>query len=725
MSFKKKIVLTVVLAASFLVGYGGAAEAWPVYGRNEHYGYFQNRFDSNGDRVFANGIPTSINNADAFINYIRAKLSSGPGTRDGVGAAFIIQTMIGSSRNNPPTGGEIAEWESRVRYAASRGWINWYQNISYRLNSYYQGVSPGTNPVDDAFYDPGFTATDHAIVFTNGSSAVYMLRHVCANPVGTVSPLPDPPDFNTTGWTTVNDTTVIPGQTITFQHFVRNNGPGSTAPTPIWWFAERTAPGTATLGGPASSGTYNAGEQKNVFNHNVTIPNNTIPNTQFCERVGWDPINGSGARDGRGTPACATVIADFELTPVVTASTTAAQQNDSISFTYTVFNPGPTPSTTTTCKVVGNNRAPGYTPLPQQDVDRNSDAGYVPPATTCPTNILVTAGGQQVATETIDVGNAAPGSRICRSLVVNPKNETGGFRASAETCVVIAKTPYVHFQGNDVWAGGGFPDVNPACNTGSKITTSAHALRDGSVAGSAVEYGAFALGKITNFGSASKAIVNPAAASGKMLTFTNLNNANLGFYAAAQHCINNYVSTYSGTPVTVIASPVDVNRASGTWQVNGAHTFHGTVPNGSQQIYLVNGDVTIDGNIRYSNSYGSLNEIPSLVIISTGNIFIRDNVDDVAGLFVARGTFNTCSNAPPGNLSVSVCNKQLTVNGAVIAGSLTLLRTYGADGNNDTDRKRPAEVFNFNAEMYLHSALNGNNANTLRTVDEKDLPPRY
>ena len=72
-----------------------------------------------------------------------------------------------------------------------------------------------------------------------------------------------------------------------------------------------------------------------------------------------------------------------------------------------------------------------------------------------------------------------------------------------------------------------------------------------------------------------------------------------------------------------------------------------------------------------------------------------------------------------------ICNRQFTVNGAVVAGSLTLLRTYGADGNNDNDRKRPAEIFNFNAEMYLQSALNGSNSNTLRTVDEKDLPPRY
>lgn len=718
----KKILLVVALAVAFLIGYAGSAEAWPVYGRNSHHGYFQDRFDNWGDSVIQSGIPLSVNSSTEFINFIKGKLNDGPGTWNGVSAAFIIQTMIGSARNNPPTAAQIADWEARVRYAESRGWVSWNSTINYRLNSYYQGVSPGVNPVDDAFYDPGVTRSDTAIVFTNGTSNVYELRHACGNPVGVISPLPDPPQFTMTGRTTVSDATVIPGQTITFQHYVRNAGPDSTSPTPIWWVAERMAPAPAgAVGGAASSGTYSSGQEKNVFNHNVTIPNNTLPNTQFCERVGWDPVNGTGARDGRGAQTCATVIADFELTPSVTPSATSAQQNDSISFTYRVANPGPTPSTPTACKSVATTPGPGYTPLPQQDVDRNPAGAF---GLGCPRHFLL--GTTNLGTETVDVGNVPPGSRICRSLVVNPRNENGGPRASAEACVVIAKTPYVHFQGNDVWAGGGFPAVTPACNTASRITTSAHALRDGSVAGGAVEYGAFALGRIVNFGSAGRAIVNPAAALGKMLTFTNVNNAALGNYAAPQHCINDYISTYSGTPITSLGSTVDVNRGSGTWQLNGPVTFRGNVPNSAKQVYLVNGDVTIDDNIRYSNSYGNGGEIPSLVIIATGNILVRDNVDDVAGLFVTRGTFNTCSNAPGGNLSVTgTCNKQLTVNGAVIAGSLTLLRTYGADGNNDNDRKRPAEIFNFNAEMYLQNALNGSSSSTLRTVDEKDLPPRY
>lgn len=724
MSIFKRVMLVVGVASAFLVGYMSTANAWPVYGRQEFRGYFKNVYDNWGDDVWNGGIPTTVNSANEFITYVKNKLDDGPNTQNGVGAAFIIQTMIGTSRTLPPSAAQVAEWESRVRYADSRGWVDWNRTVSYRLTSYYQGPCSGANcntagvdPRDDAFYEEPTTQSASAIVFTNGTNIVYQLRHKCANPIGVVSPLADAPDYTLTGSSTVSDTTVIPGQTVTFTHRLTNSGPDS-APNTRWTAYHNGA--TRASGGPFTlpQGT------RTVNTNNFTVPNNALPNTTYCQYVHYSPKNENGG-SGDSTQACARVIADFELTPTVTASATSAQQNDTVTFTYRVFNPGPTPSTSTTCKVVGNRFTSGHTPLPQQDVDRNSDAGFTAPGTSCPQNFFVNT-TTTVATENFDIGNATPGTTICRSLVINPKNESGGFRASAEACVVVAKTPYVQMLGNDVWAGGGFASVNPACNTSAKITTSSHQLRDGSVAGSLGEYGAFALGKITTFGSASKALLNGGAATGKMLTFSNTNNNNLGFYAAPQHCINDYVAAYNGTAITNEPGTIDVGgRATGTWQVNGNRTFHGTMPNGSRQIYLVNGDVTIDGDLKYSDNYGNIDQIPSLVIIATGSILVRDNVKQMDGLFVARNTFNTCSNAPGGNLSVNDCKEQLVVNGAVITGQLTLMRTFGADGNNDGDRKRPAEIFNFNPEMYLRSALTGSGSGSLRTVDQKDLPPRY
>lgn len=713
-----------------------------VFGRWRWCGYFYNKFEDTGLNVRDAGVPSSVNTAQEFINLVEGDYSSGD-THKITEAVFVVRTMIGDPLPSPPcalgtckslSGAQITEFEKRVKAygnisengttsTGSNGSISWW-HMDYMHcntdNTYYQDGYHDIAPyiiskTNTPECDNSGVQFDHIIFYDKSGNVLWKIRRLCMNPLGTIKPLAAAPSYNLTGASSVSDTTVIPGQTITFTHKVTNSGP-DTAPGVRYTVYHNGA--VKATGGP-----FNLGVTTNTVNTNsFKIPAGSLPGTKFCQYVHFTPKNEDGG-SGDSAQACATVIADFNLIPTVLPSTGSAQQNDTISFTYSVHNDGPTPSTTTTCKVVGNAHAPGYTPLPQQDVDRTSDAGYSAPATNCPRNFLE-GSDTQVATETVSVGNAAPGSRICRSLVVNPKDETGGFRASAEGCVVVAKTPYVHFQGNDVWAGGGFSAVNPACNTASKITTAAHALQDGTVAGGGVEYAAFALGKITNFGSAGHAIINPAAPLGKMLTFSNTNSSNLGFYGAPQHCINDYITTYSGTPITTKPATIDVNQASGTYQINGAHTFHGNVPNGSSQIWLVNGDVTIDGDIKYSDSYSGVADIPSLVIITTGKILVQDNVKQMDGLFVSRGTFNSCSNAPA-TLSVSTCNNQLVVNGSVITGALVLQRTFGADGSDDGSRKVPAEVFNFSPEMYLKSALNGDNASTLKTVDTKDLPPRY
>lgn len=731
------LVAVAIFSVGVSIGITTRAIAWP-FATGRWYGFFERQYDQYGPNVIDGGINPGNSGYYTVDNLVddmaRCLYNTPPRTapRNAPGAAFIILTMLGYTQNDSAAWGgsawggiglaraEFGRWETLVRSYAAQGRVNFNAYVAYTINTYHQG-SPG--PFDVAYYTLG-TSYAWAVVFTSPSGSQYIIKHDCGNPIGDMSSMPVLADYDITGHTTVSNANPKPGDDITFRHYIKNEGPTSTNPTTVWWASWEWPSWSGTGGGPY--GTMSSGQEVLVNTENYHVPIGTAPGTDICRIVGWDPDDSHGGRDGRGTPACAKVAWDFELTPTVTASTTAAQQNDSVTFTYRVSSSGLTVSKSTTCKPVGNKRSPGYTPLPQQDADRTSDVGYTPPSTSCPTT-FTSGSTTTVATETVDVGNAAPGERICRSLVIDPKDATGGIRSSAETCVVIAKTPYVQFLGNDVWAGGGFPDVNPACNTSAKITTSSHALKDGSVAGSIGEYGAFALGKILNFGSASKAIVNPAASTGKMLTFSNVNNSNLGFYAAAQHCINDYVSTYSGTPITAEPATIDVgSRSSGTWRVSGARTFHGNMPNGSQQIYLVNGDATIDGDLKYSDNYGSLGDIPSLVIIATGNILVRDNVGQMDGLFVAKGTFNTCSNAPSGNLSASNCNVQLNVNGAVVAGSLTLLRTSGADGSNDVDRKKPAEIFNFNAEMYLRSALtSGSSSGTVRVVDEKDLPPRY
>lgn len=707
----KKFLLALAITTAFYVGYSTAANAWPgVPDRERWYGYFKNQYDPAGHDVMPGGVPASVNTASEFISFIRGKLAAGPGSQNGVGAAFIIQTMIGSARNLPPTAAQVAEWEQRVRYYESRGLISWNTLLSYSVNSYYQD-----GPVDDAFYYEN--GTSPTIVFRNPSGGTYAIRRECVNPVGTLTRLDDQPNFRVTGSTQVSDTTLYPGQSVTFRHFLNNVGDAAN----VTWYARNGLTNVAIR-----SGTNNIpgnGTNVNVNNETFTVPTNAAFGTQYCRYISFTPaLNGGGS--GRGSTVCATVVADYEAMPIVTPSTSTAQQNDSVTFTYRIQITGNTRSQGIACRIVGHSPGPGYTPLPQQDVDKNPPLTPQPP-TDClrefPQNSTTV-----IATENVDIGDLSPGSRVCRTLVIAPKNETGGHRSSAEACVVIAKTPLVHFMGNDVWAGGGMQATRPACNTSAKIQTTAKTLRDGSVAGSGVEYAAFALNRIINFGSANKALVDPAAPFGKTLSFANFDSNNLGFFGAPRHCINDYVARYDkATNDTGIPAAINVS-GSGTSVINvsGPRSFSGDVAEGAQKIYLVEGDVSITGDIKYPATYNNQAAIPSLVIIATGNMTVEPNVTQMDGIFVTRGVFSTC-NPPSPVLSVSVCERQLVVNGAVLATRMNLLRTHGADGSDDTARKRPAEVFNFNAELYLRNALNGTTNNILRTVDQKDLPPRF
>jgi hypothetical protein len=747
------IVVTALAVSAFFVGYAHVAKAYPaggVFGRAEFNGYFTNAFDFNrsGGEVlpqscagaynyfngtgFCNAFPSWMTNAPTFISHVENAFFSG-NTRARTGAAFIIQTMLSGS-HSWPTIPEVQAWANLVFQYDAAGLINWNTNAySFNLNSYFEGVDASPTPNDDAFFDENTGGL--AIVFSKPSGGVaYALRRACANPVGqnSIAPLPPMANYSVDGWTTVSSPTVKPNSSVTFSHFLRNNGPTGTGD--IWWIGQ-DMPSQATIGGPVDSGAYAPGEVKNVFNHVVNVPINAVVGSQVCERVGWDPINNSGGRNGRGPTVCATVIPDFNLTPVVIADKTNGAEGDQVTFTYQVTSSGVTPSTSVGCTPIGNTHGPGWAPLPQQDAARTADPGYAPPATNCP-RVFQPNIPTNVATETITLGNLPPGSRVCRSLVVDPKNETGGPRTSAESCVIIAKTPYVRFMGNDVWAGGGFAAVNPACNTNAKITTQGRTLTSGAEAGSVGEYQVLALSQVTSFGSASK-VLNGYGAVGdasRMLTFANSEpiTSRLGYYGAASHCINDYSANYASSPVIGAGTYTVNGRGSGAWHVPGNLTLSGAMQAGDQQVYYVTGDVTISGDLTYPGSYATLDDIPSLLVIATGNIYVAPSVQQMDGTFVAKGdgaatgVFYTCW---PKNEPLSVthpCNAtKLTVNGAVLAARLDLLRAFGATGATDAQRQEPGELFQFSPELYLRNVLNSSSGTTIETTSLLDLPPRF
>ncbi len=735
----KKLLLLIGVCCSFALGYGVIAEAFPsggLYGRGQYRGYFTNTQDTNGTYVFprqyksgTESLPDTINNATAFINFIKYTQldidgNGSSNAQERTGAAFIIQTMIGSARNKPPTAAQIADWEARVRYAESQGRISWRTNYSYNINSFYQGTGSGSNPDDDAFYDE--SGTQAAIVFRNASGGVaYAIKWSCANPVGSPQPLPPAPsiNFTTVGRSTVSNASPTPGSTITFSHYVKNNGPTGTSPTNIWWIAERTEPTPVTLvGGSASSGTYTSGQEKNVFNHTITIPADTPPGTRFCERVGWDPVTSGGVRDGRGTPVCATVQYSFTLTPSVSAVINSsgspitgniAEAGDTVTFTYAVNNSGSTVSQAVTCTYrqdtrPGNNQsAPGST--------------FTPPGANCaPTRTFPANANTVVATETVPASTV--NTTICKSLTISPVTQDGGSQ-TAQACVLVAAKPYVRVWGGDVSAGNGLADASSGgiCTDNTNAAIVGWNKRSaGNNAGAGTQFAAYALARITDFATA---LYDPGGAESPAgLSFSNqslsLSNGNFGGSFGSLPCIPDY---YSSRPASTLAVPGNVSAmTTGTYGADGNIQLSGGTNNiepGERITLYVDGNVYINTNIIYSGSW-NVSNVPRFQIIARGNIYVDLNVSQLDGIYIAqgrdgnRGQIHTCASTanmfsplPLGGNLYNSCTKKLTVNGAFIADQVRLLRTIGTlaqSSNSESSSESPAaEVFNYGPALWL------------------------
>lgn len=726
----KRAALGLLIVLGFLAGYGAAAKAWPgVPDRNQWYGYFNNQLDNQGDTVIPNGIPSNVTNANAFISFMENELKNGS-PRGQIGAAFIIQTMRGTSggwsRNHPPTASELADWESRVRYAESQGWIQWSANFTYSGNSYWQGNrGGGPDPNDDAFYYQ--SGVRISIIFHDQNGVAYVIKRDCGNPL-TNGYMPGLfMGWSGAGNTTVSAAQATPGQTVTFSHYVWDQGP--TTALMYWGTFDSQTGAQLAQGGPSS---YTPGNHVNVANDNFTIPANAAAGTQYCRQVGWFWDSSSNSAWGKGTPVCTTVIIPAKLKAAISASPPTVSGGDVLTFNPSISaSNNASPVTGVTCSQTQTTYAPSGGATGSSSIPCTDQSG---------SSSITIGTGASVALKqnTYTVPDTMPvGSKICQTITITNPNNPAYYNnypadTTSTTCAIVAKSPYVQFLGGDVWAGGGFASVAPACNTGAKLTgvTRAHALADGTTPGSGVAYAAFALDKISNFGSASMALVTTTG-TGDAWTFSNINPNSLGFFGAPQHCITDYSALYTSAATLAGGSTVDVAaQGSGVWHTTGNLTIHGVMPDGSRQVYLVDGDVDIDANLTYKPTFAGVSAIPSLIIVSKHNVHVFSAVTQVDGIVevigdgVTTGLFRTCW-PEPAQATTSTCPTTLTVNGAVLAGGLDLFRTAGAEGNTPTLQKQPAEVFNLGSEVYINDALNSTSTTTLTTSNVRELPPRF
>ena len=751
---------------AFLIGYGAIAKAWPLSTLTiaPNTGYFTGVFDTQGDDVFpnsggpagctaqgGNSIPDTIDTVPEFVNFITCKLNNGS-AREKVGAAFIIQTMIGSSRTKPPTAAQIAEWSDRVSFASSLpSGIIWHNDFSYTVNTYWQGNSGGgSEPNDDAF----FADTDHmdAIVFRNSAGkVVYAIRRACANPVGNTDfgALQDrpQPNFNMSGsasvtngaGTTGSSVTTNPGDTLTFNLSLKNQG---TDPSPaISASSLQTVNGGAatTITPFTNTGTYAAGASKAVLApQTYTVPANTAPGTVICRAVSWQPDTSAGGT-GTSTYACATVAYDYTLVPTINVTsngnpvTGVVEQGDPVTFTYNVLNSGTTTSQTPTCTIYGLTKS-GYAAIPAPN-DTTSDPGYVQPSETCP------AGGFPVGTTGVAVENvtaSVANKTICRTLSVSPRSDSDSSAVTIEVCVPVGVKPYMRVYGGDVSAGNGFA---PTCTNNSGAAIVGWNKEAASFSGAGTQFAAFALDQIYDFATAQN---SSGAAPGSGLAFANTSTSTskFGDDFGSVPCIPDYYSTLPAGATALPATDIS-GLATNTYTLATDTTLQGALGTeatgaGRRIIIYVKGNVLINGNITYPASWAS-GGTPFFELVVKGNIYISKTVTQLDGFYIAQrnggsgGSIYTCANTglpmqavnPTGGAAYDQCGNKLTVNGSFTAYQVQFLRASGTLSKSDVTKNgatdAAAEVFNYSPALWMSSPPNLTVPDTYDSITS--LPP--
>jgi hypothetical protein len=140
----------------------------------------------------------------------------------------------------------------------------------------------------------------------------------------------------------------------------------------------------------------------------------------------------------------------------------------------------------------------------------------------------------------------------------------------------------------------------------------------------------------------------------------------------------------------------------------------------------VSGTVTITGDITYEDGYNSVSELPQLVIRAK-NIVVASDVTAVnAWLIAEEGYVSTCD-AVDGTawlegIRNDTCDKQLRINGPIVADKLYLRRTYGGQKG---EIGTPAEILNLRPDTYLWAHGISQDSGAIKTTYLKELPPRY
>lgn len=332
--------------------------------------------------------------------------------------------------------------------------------------------------------------------------------------------------------------------------------------------------------------------------------------------------------------------------------------------------------------------------------------------------------------------------------------------------------PYVKVFGGDIFAGGWFNGATacssadasyqaPTFNPNQNFKKGAILAFANGRHGSSSDFGAFAMGLIEGDPVNAYGFYTGQTAATNTLSFSNTNSGVStnywgGYLAGATqqiHCIPDYFGTKQNTSPPPTPTPGGTSFNVGTLgsgqflapsgQVSDISAgATATIAEGSSLTVFIDGNAYISHNIVYAGAY-TADKVPKLAVVVKGNVFVAPGVTQIDGLYIAQpsadgsgGSFWTCHDSSVGIPDgfgwwvQSNCGAKLTINGAVIAKQVNLLRLNGdlasAPNNETTSSSNIAESINYVPAMVIGGPFFNNTTNQNPKINSLiSLPPVF
>lgn len=546
--------------------------------------------------------------------------------------------------------------------------------------------------------------------------------------------------------------TAAPGDTIRWDHDLRNTGPDNMdRSTDV--HVNRIDYSLST-GNQISYKTDYHGKHKGKDNELYFKTNNsyTIPQSKvgqrLCQRIQWNPKSSAQSGWTPSTMRCVSIPYSYTLNPYVDLSGAVVEAGSSgVAVGSHVTNTGPTKSKNSTWQLTELVVEPGE-PVPNGGVAKTTSAAPCShkggisggtalenlPEVSCKNldngKNKVFNSGQTYMPEVSsnDVSDIPVGSKVCFVLSVKAYSSSNSkWRHSAPKCNIVGKRPKLQVLGGDIRSGG---EINTS-------VSSKEVSGDVKTFGSWVEYASFSTS--SNVGLASNSGLSEGNDSNSQRNWSDLTLANsqasgnmfgvFGTMPLERSVAGRFDSGDSGTKISSTSVDID-NMSAGNYYVQNASSNNlrltggsATIGEGKTIVIVTTGNVTINQNIRYfSGNMNSLDDIPRLVIVA-GNININKKVTNIDAWLVSNNLLDTCADADDSRLTSKDCDKQLTVNGPVATKEIDLRRTAGS--GTDKASGDPAETFQVNPSDYLWALGQASGDQRVQTTYTSELAPRF